>query len=285
MSSTTRFDHLRLINKSIRELYRALGAEHVKSYKHDFVLGDFATDIDREPIIATQRLAKRIAEHYRLPITTVIVVFRSDLKYPGHVELGQSNEFFVELQSHQRFFPKALAAILAHEIAHIFLHRCGIRFSQEFENEVLTDTTAAYVGLGAVILNAATETKDYPSQNVIRTNTHHFGYISLDEFGYILAKRDAALNHESLPNLGAGLPILAFESGRKQYRRELAARPLVDRPWYRRLLQPSNASLSHLMQLITFSCPYCSQALRVPELRKKLSVHCTTCHSRFAAYS
>jgi hypothetical protein len=64
------------------------------------------------------------------------------------VELSQSNEFFVELQSQHRFAAKAIAAILAHEVAHIFLHRCGVRFPDEFENEVLTDTTAVYVGFG-----------------------------------------------------------------------------------------------------------------------------------------
>ncbi len=284
-AKTNAFEHLALINRSIREIYRCLGPAHVKSYRDDFILGDFGKDIDRDPIIATQRLAKRIAEHYRLPVTTVIVTFRGGLKSPGHVELSQANEFFVELEASRRFFPKAVAAILAHEVAHIFLHRCGIHFSVEFENEVLTDTTAAYLGFGATILNAATKIEEYPSRNIVRKNTNHFGYLTLDEFGYILAKRDSLFSRDSLALLEAGPSAAGFQSGSKRHKRELAVRPLINRPWYQSLFQRENASPDQLLKSIAFSCPYCSQTLRIPEIHKKLSVHCTTCDSRFFAYA
>ena len=133
MPFTGGFEHLHIITKAIHELYRRFGPQHVKSYRNTFALGTSADDLRREPLIGTQHLAKRIAAHYRLPVTTVMVTFSSSLKPPGRVELSQSNEFLVELQSKYRFAPKAIAAILAHEVAHIFLHRCGVRFPDEFE--------------------------------------------------------------------------------------------------------------------------------------------------------
>jgi hypothetical protein len=120
MPSTGEFEHLHIVTKAIHELYRRFGPQHLKSYRNTFELGTFADDLRRDPLIGTQHLAKRIAAHYRLPVTTVIVTFSSSLKPPGRVELSQSDEFVVELQSQYRFAAKAIAAILAHEVAHIF---------------------------------------------------------------------------------------------------------------------------------------------------------------------
>ena len=288
MPSTGGFEHLHVITKAIHELYRRFGPQHLKSYRNTFELGTSADDLRREPLIGTQHLAKRIATHYRVPVTTVIVTFSSSLKPPGRVELSQSNEFFVELQSQYRFAPKAIAAILAHEVAHIFLHRCGVRFPDEFENEVLTDTTAVYVGFGPTILNAVSETKSYLPNKVVETRTHHFGYLTLHEFGYILAKRDAVYSADSASKIDSGISTTAFRSGRSRYQGELRSRPFVIRPWHQRLLhRRSNdgASAAKVMRPITFTCPSCSQGLRIPKTHRKLSVHCPTCDSRFLCYS
>jgi hypothetical protein len=158
MNAIRGFANLEAIRIAIKELYRGFGPAHLNSYPDTFRLGSSLSDVLNEPIIGTQRLAKRIGAHYRLPVTTVIVYFSSTLKKPGTVGLSSTNEFFVELQSQHRAEPKAIAAILAHEVAHIFLHRCGVRFANEFDNEVLTGTTAAYVGFGPAILNALKRT-------------------------------------------------------------------------------------------------------------------------------
>ena len=221
-----------MIENSLQTLYCAFGPKHLKSFNENFILGSSADDIFREPIIGTQRKAKRIAAHYRLPVTTVIVTFNSSLQPPGRVELSNSNEFFVELQSQFRSNPKAIGAVLAHEVAHIFLHRCGVRFPDELNNEVLTDTTAAYVGFGPTIMNGVTETTRHLPSNVIQTNTHHFGYLSLDEFGYILAKRDSLFEVDSTSMIDSGIASTTFACGRDLNQRQLHARPFVTRPWY-----------------------------------------------------
>jgi hypothetical protein len=288
MPSIRGFEHIHVIAKAIHELYREFGPQHLKSYRDTFLLGTSADDLRRDPLIGTQYLAKRIAAYYRLPVTKVIVTFSGSLKPPGRVELSQSNEFFVELQSQYRFATNAVAAILAHEVAHIFLHRCGVGFADEFENEVLTDTTAVYVGFGPTILNAVSQTQSYLPNNVVQTRMHYFGYLTLDEFGYILAKRDAIWGADSASKIDSGISTEAFECGRSRYEGELRYRPFVVRPWHQRLthwMSGGGAFSSKVFRPITFTCPCCSQGLRIPETHRRLSVHCPTCDSRFICYS
>jgi hypothetical protein len=282
------FEHIDLVNKSIRELYRALGYRQVAYYKNDFIFDHKAKDFWSDPIIGTQQLAKLIAGHYRLNLTTVIVTFRSVLKVPGRVELSNSNEFFVELQSQQRNAPKAIAAILAHEIAHIYLHRLGISFPVEFENEVLTDTTAVYFGFGPTILNATTTNIRFRSDMTEETQTSYFGYLTLEEFGYIVAKRDFALGRDSSSKIDTGSALTGFLSGRARVKSELTSRPFVARPWRQRLghaIFDRKTSSRTGIEPFVFSCPFCSQGLRVPKAFMKLSVHCSNCDSRFICYS
>lgn len=288
MASTRGFEHLHVIAKAIHELYRGFSSKHLKSYPDTFALDTSVDDLYRDAVIGTQHLAKRIAAHYRLPVTTVVVTFSSSLKPPGRVELSSSNEFFVELQSQYRSSPKAIGAILAHEVAHIFLHRCGVRFPDEFENEVLTDTTAVYVGFGPTILNAASESTNRLPNNMFQTHTHHFGYLTLDEFGYILAKRDGVYGTDSAFKIDSRISTSAFQCGRSRYQEELRSRPFVVRPWHQRLwhsMSGDGASSSKVVRHITFTCHCCSQGLRIPEAYRKLSVHCPTCDSRFLCYS
>jgi len=273
-----------LVNKSIRELYRVLKPWRVRSYTEEFSMGASIDEVWRQPIVGIQNLVRRIAAHYQLSAVAVIVDFSDTLEVPGRVELSHSDDFFVELQRKHRYAPKAVGAILAHEVAHVFLHRAGIRFPVEFENEILTDTTAAYLGFGSTILNAATESKEYPSHNVVRTRSNHFGYIDLTEFGYIVAKREKLLNSDFTSTLDSGPALTNVQYGRSILQRELNSRPFVIRRFHQRLLHTITGN-GRSDRKITFSCPCCSQGLRVPETHQKLSVHCQTCDSRFICYT
>jgi hypothetical protein len=70
MGSTRGFVNLRTIRKAISELYRGFGPQHLNSYPETFRLGTSLSHVHvlNDPIIGTQRLAKRIAAHYRLPL-------------------------------------------------------------------------------------------------------------------------------------------------------------------------------------------------------------------------
>lgn len=290
MASTRGFDHLPLIAKSIHELYRTFGAPRIRGFMTNFMLASLANHVRRDPIIGTQHLARRIAEIYGLPVTTVIVTYSTTLVPPGRVELSQSNEFFVELQSQLKSEPRSVAAILAHEVAHIFLHRCGVRFSDEFENEVLTDTTAAYLGFGSTILNAATETKTRLG-DVIQTRTHHFGYLTLDEFGYIQAKRDYVFGMNATAEINESFPLSGFINGKRRFGLERKSRPYTRSLrqhilcFVRRFIPFLERTQSSETKALRFLCICCSQKLRIPNMGKQLSVRCPTCESKHICFS
>jgi len=140
---TQGYKNLHRVNQSIRELYRAMTPHRIRIYSDNFVLGGSWDDTpgDNFVLVGTDdhrfganRLAKRIVSHYRLAGTTVSVKFSDNLKPPGNVELSSSNDFTIQIQSQHRYSPTNVAAILAHEVAHIFLHRNGIRFAEEFDS-------------------------------------------------------------------------------------------------------------------------------------------------------
>ncbi|MDE6202670.1 MAG: hypothetical protein K2G19_04265, partial [Lachnospiraceae bacterium] len=74
----------------------------------------------------------------------------------------------------------AVAAVLAHEAVHLHLFYEGIRFSDPWENEILTDTAAVYCGFGEYI---------YRGYAVMRgefaLSYHKVGYIRQEDVRYI----------------------------------------------------------------------------------------------------
>jgi hypothetical protein len=170
-------------------------------------------------------------------------------------------------------------------VAHIFLHRKGIHFPDEFEEEILADTTATYLGFGTTILNAASRTKSWYDNN-IQTKINHFGYLSLNEIGYIVAKRDMAFGQDSSQMLNSEFARSSLYSGSIRLQNELNRRPFVVRPLHQRIFHSLfGGSESKLIRQIMFNCPCCSQRLRLPETYRKISVRCPTCASRFFCYS
>jgi len=134
MPALSCFSNLDSIKKSIAHLYAIFGPVHIQSFASDFIAARDNERYSGDAVIATQRLASDIADHYRLPVTTVIVNFSSTLQPPGRVELSTGNEFIVDLQLKYRTKLNTVAGILAHEIAHIFLHRCGAELKDTNEN-------------------------------------------------------------------------------------------------------------------------------------------------------
>lgn len=188
--SSEAYPHLKLINDSIHLLYKSLKPARIHAFTNHGLYEDIQAISWSDPIIATQQAARLIALHYQLPVTTAVVYFPANLPVPGRIELSRTNDYFIEIDASLRPNKNWVMAILAHEIAHIFLHQHGVRYEAELPNEVLTDTTATYLGCGTLILNGATEIKERLDQNTTRRIRQHFGYLTLAEFGYILAKRD-----------------------------------------------------------------------------------------------
>lgn len=305
---TRGFPNLPTIKRAVRELYRVFSYEVLRTFRS----GYYATRQERpsgDAVIATQDIARRIAGLYRLQIGTVIVSFVSHLNRPGQIELSDSNDFFIELHSEYRYQYKQVAAILAHEIAHIVCHRLKISIGNKFENEVLTDTTAAYLGAGVPILNAFTEERDFTGtgEASIQLRQVCFGYTTPDEFGYLLAKRHAAVGDDPEAFLTSKPGIDAYKIGVDRARQDLSSAPLMSagiraRASYRlRRYVASRRKLSGQKKppvetvgaqayqfeiaeecSVLFDCPTCFQRLRLPTGHDRIAVRCPSCHERFA---
>ncbi len=280
MSQKESFPNIAIINDSIRLLYRRLTAAKVRSFAIGSLIDDVGSFPWSDPVIATQHLARRIALHYRLSFATVIVSFSSTLPVPGRVELSRTNDFYIEIHSDHRWQPSSIAAILSHEIAHIFLHAHSIKVEPTFNNEVLTDTTATYLGCGVLILNGLVETEQRVSAEKVKVNQRHFGYLTLNEFGYLLAKRSLVFGETPSPKLKRGGAYKAFVNGSERLDTERETRPFVPRPLFDRL---NCWAQVHLLRKnpesapIVFQCPCCSQSLRAVSDQKKHRLRCATC--------
>ena len=283
------FKNVGVVNQSIREIFLRLSPRRVAQFGNTFDLMSCDYGNTTDPVVRVQKLAMSLACHYRLYISAVVVAFRANLSVPGHVQLTSNWEFFIELHSKYTNDVRSTVAILAHEIAHIFLYQRGIRFSDTFENEVLTDTAAILLGCGPAILNGANTTTtrsfSYPTITTT-TSSSHFGYISIDEMGYVQAKRDFLLGSKPSRFVRRGFPRSGYRRGRwafrTQRRRPPYARFKSAAGLWGELRKVFGRNSAHPM---TFACFICSQRIRVPILGKKLAVRCPTCGQRLICYT
>ena len=111
--------------------------------------------------INLQKAAKRIAGFVGLEdLTFNVAVARQKEDVGGHIELRSGQQFvFIEVSPRAGRSPQATLAVLAHEICHKLLQRSGISLGrgllEDYENEILTDITSVFVGLGKLMLNGA----------------------------------------------------------------------------------------------------------------------------------
>lgn len=115
------------------------------------------------------------------------------LRCVGKVDLDAGPVYFIELSARFLDDPVSTAAVLSHEVMHVFLHRHAIRLENTLLNEILTDTAAGYLGTGWLMLNAHRASTDAATGP---TMAHRLGYVSPEEQGYILAKRAPVGNGE-----------------------------------------------------------------------------------------
>jgi hypothetical protein len=257
-----------------------------------------------------QTLAGNIARHLQLPTGCIIVNFR-EMKEPGRVELTAKDPYIVDVHSRYKINHRDIAAILAHEITHVFLHRHGIGFPNTEEDEILTDTTSVFLGVGWLGLNAYRVTKDRqvrggwfsPREVRVTTTEERLGYLTPSEFGYVLAKRSLAFKERSDRLLTSRAAVQAYRNGAQYARREYRCPPLSRCGWLDRVKYYSNRrnirranglrglngmsrhfrgyrfDFSDAMRVI-FGCPECGQELRLPT-DKSVQARCPVCKTSF----
>ena len=153
------------------------------------------------------------------------------MEHPGRVELTPENEYLVELHTRYKEDPRDVAAILAHEITHVFLYRAGLWLPNEYDNEILTDTASTYLGVGWLGLNAFRVTESQqpsvnPGQVYIQWKEERLGYLTPEEFGYVLGKRAITFQENMDGLITSSAARKAFQNGFHKAKSEYRQPPL-----------------------------------------------------------
>ncbi|MFD6469588.1 hypothetical protein [Streptomyces goshikiensis] len=276
------FPHLDTVRRSLTALFRRLSGDGVRAYDTPFAPADAAFGPEDDLYLGAQRVASAMVRALRLPDARMVIGFRA-MEHAATVELTAGPEYFIEVNDRFRTHRRDLAAALAHEVTHVLLHRLDLRFPTTAENEILTDTAAACLGPGWLLLDAYRED----------ALTHQkLGYLTPEEFGYVLAKRACLLGEDLSAWFTSPRAYEAYVRGRERADRDHRRAPLAaaGRPERRRYAAARRAGTaapgsSYRFERqadgglrVEFPCPVCAQRLRLP-VRGPLTARCALCHT------
>jgi len=145
--------------------------------------------------IRLQGAAKEIAVFLGLNnYTFLITVTKQKTKIAGNIELKYSgNDVFVEISEDVQGFEDAVIATLAHELTHKYMQLNGISLGtnivKEYDNEVLTDITAIFLGMGKLLLNGCINEQTYQEyrggDKYDVTKTMKVGYLTQKQMAFV----------------------------------------------------------------------------------------------------
>ena len=145
----------------------------------------------RDPVRSAQRWARETGDIFGLRSETTVTVSFGQTResVAGHIELGPGSSFPIVIDENLRYDPPAVAAVLGHEIAHVFLHQHALKFSEDSQNEILTDCTAIFYGFGIVMADTYVQTETAYETSLRKYVTKRkLGYLTPDEVGYVQTK-------------------------------------------------------------------------------------------------
>ncbi|MEE1741147.1 hypothetical protein [Streptomyces sp. BE147] len=282
------FPHLDAVRSAITALYRRLSYDGVHAYATSLVPSDAAfPDLD-DLYPGAQRVAGALVRHLRLPEARMIVGFRR-MEHAASVELAAGPEYFIELNDRFRTHRRDIGAALSHEITHVLLHRLGLELPGTRDNEILTDTVTTYLGAGWLLLDAFREDA---------LSSQKLGYLTPEEFGYVLAKRALAFDEDPSPWFTSPQAYSAYIRGRALALRDLRQPPLAAAGWAarRRYAKDRRYAADHPGTAadpgvpyafeggggealrVSFACPGCHQRIRVP-VRGRVRARCGLCRT------
>ncbi|MEV5984181.1 hypothetical protein AB0L85_04085 [Streptomyces sp. NPDC052051] len=283
------FPHLDTVRAAITALYRRLSYDTVRTFATSVAPADVAFCDQDDLYLGTQRVARELVRHYRLPDARMIVSFR-EMTHAANVELAAGPEYFIELNDRFRTHRRDIGAALAHEVMHVYLHRLDLSFPGTRDNEILTDTATTYLGAGWLLLDAFREDA---------LTSQKLGYLTPEEFGYVLAKRALLFDEDPAIWFTSPQAYTAYTKGLALARRDEQRPPLTAAGWAgrrryakdRRHAQEYSGSgprpdvpyaftradgdgpLS-----VSFPCPTCGQRIRVP-VRGRVRARCGLCRT------
>ncbi|MGW3622367.1 hypothetical protein [Streptomyces sp. NPDC000880] len=286
------YPHLDTVRAAITALHRRLSPEGVLSYAPSVLPADVAFADQDDLYLGAQRVARALVQHLRLPEARMIVSFR-EMHHAASVELTAGPEYFIELNDRFRTHRRDIGAALAHEIMHVLLHRLDLSFPGTRANEILTDTATTYLGAGWLLLDAFREDS---------LTSQKLGYLTPEEFGYVLAKRAIAFDEDPSPWFTSPQGYTAYAKGRAQALRDAQRPPLTTAGWTGRhryakerryalenpgraaAHHPDTGSSSYAFEhgpnglRVSFPCPTCHQRIRVT-VRGRVRARCGLCRT------
>nr|WP_222109598.1 hypothetical protein [Streptomyces cupreus] len=271
------------VRAAITALYKRLSYDTIQTFASSVVPADMAFCDTDDLYLGTQRVARELVRHYRLPDARIIVSFR-EMTHAANVELAAGPEYFVELNDRFRKHRRDIGAALAHEIMHVYLHRLDLSFPGTRDNEILTDTATTYLGAGWLLLDAYREDG---------ASSQKLGYLTPEEFGYVLAKRALVFGEDPSVWFTSPQAYVAYGKGMAEARHDEQQPPLTAAGWAGRrryardrrygragpapgapyTFSPDGGGLR-----VSFPCPTCHQRIRVP-VRGRVRARCGLCRT------
>ncbi|MFM9986873.1 MAG: hypothetical protein ACKVOK_16655 [Flavobacteriales bacterium] len=144
-------------------------------------------EFDSNNPVEVQKAGRKIAEHLGMwDCTFVITYVPQKESTAGHIHIDQSREVFVEIDPNYRDNHAVVLYILAHELCHKFLYRKGIVLSLVLENEILTDITTVFTGLGKLALTGC-ESMEGPARAIpgAQGTLRKLGYINRYQLAFV----------------------------------------------------------------------------------------------------
>ncbi|MER5829546.1 hypothetical protein ABT116_01700 [Streptomyces sp. NPDC002130] len=279
------YPHLETVRAAVTALYKRLSYDTVRTFATSVLPVDVAFCDTDDLYLGTQRVAHELVRHYRLPDARLVVSFR-EMRQAANVELTAGPEYFVELNDRFRTHRRDIGAALAHEVTHVYLHRLDLSFPGVRDNEILTDTVTTYLGAGWLLLDAYREDG---------ASSQKLGYLTPEEFGYVLAKRALAFGEDPAVWFTSAQAYTAYVKGMELARRDEQQPPLTAAGWAgrRRYARdrrhapagPPQPGVPYAFSpdgggrlRVSFPCPTCHQRIRVP-VRGRVRARCALCRS------
>ncbi|WP_413756736.1 hypothetical protein [Streptomyces sp. MMBL 11-3] len=285
------YPHLETVRAAVTALYKRLSYDTIHAFDTSVPPADVAFGDTDDLYLGTQRVARELVRHFRLPDARMIVGFR-EMEFAANVELAAGPEYFIELNDRFRTHRRDIGAALAHEVMHVYLHRLGLSFPGTRDNEILTDTATTYLGAGWLLLDAYREDA---------SSSQKLGYLTPEEFGYVLAKRSLAFGEDPATWFTSAQAYTAYTRGLARAREDGRQPPLTAAGWAgrRRYAKDRRHAQEHARVVprtaadgsayaftpdgrgplrVSFPCPTCHQRIRVP-VRGRVRARCALCRT------
>ena len=171
--------------------------------------------------LGAQRVAREMVRHYRLPDARMIVSFR-EMEHAANVELAAGPEYFIELNDRFRTHRRDIGAALAHEVTHVYCTGSGCRSPARGTTRSSPTPRRPIWGRAGCCWTRTGRT---------RRRSQKLGYLTPEEFGYVLAKRALVFGEDPSVWFTSPQAYEAYAEGMALARRDEQQPPLTAAGW------------------------------------------------------